>query len=165
MAQGDTLVAWGPLSYEPPVLDFATIDNRNGHPVLDFASTPNESGIFSAVMPNHYGGNGVRVRIHYAMSIATTGNIDWDVAFELIGDQDQDIDNDGFAPINSTDNTDVPTTAGLVDIVEVDFTDGADMDSITSGNGFRIKVIRDGVSDTASGDAELRFLELIEIPA
>ncbi|NIQ10453.1 MAG: hypothetical protein GWO10_16275, partial [candidate division Zixibacteria bacterium] len=49
-----------------------------------------------------------------------------------------------------------------VDIVNVTFTDGADMDSIAVGEGFRMKITRDATNDTATGDAELRFVEIKE---
>ena len=162
MASGDTLVVFTPQANEPPSSNFASLDTRNGHPVLDYDDTTNEDAIFSAVMPRHYGGGGVTVYIHYAMTTATSGDIDWDVAFERIGDQQQDIDSDGFAAANSVDNTTVPGTSGNVDIVNVTFTDGADMDSVAVGEGFRVKVTRDAASDTASGDAELRFIEIKE---
>ena len=163
MASGDTLLIFTPLHNEPPATNPATLDTRNQHPVLDFDATTNESGVFSAVMPRSYAGTtGVTVYLHYAMSSATSGDVDWDVAFERIGDQQQDIDSDGFAAVNSVDNTTVPGTSGLVDIVSVAFTDGADMDSVAVGEGFRLKVTRDAASDTATGDAELRFVEIRE---
>jgi hypothetical protein len=113
-------------------------------------------------MPRSYAGGGLTVYLHYAMSSATSGDVDWDVAFERIGDQQQDIDSDSFAAVNSVDNTTVPGTSGNVDIVNVTFTDGADMDSVAVGEGFRMKVTRDAASDTATGDAELRFVEIKE---
>lgn len=162
MASGDSLVAFTPQANEPPASNFATLDTRNQHPVLDFDGTTNESAVFSAIMPQHYAGSGVTVYLHYAMTSATTGDVDWDVAFERIGDQQQDIDSDGFATVQSVDNTTVPGTSGNVDIVSVAFTDGAQMDSVAVGEGFRVKVTRDAASDTASGDAELRFVEIRE---
>jgi hypothetical protein len=33
---------------------------------------------------SNYGGGGVAVYIHYAMTSATSGDVDWDVAFEKI---------------------------------------------------------------------------------
>lgn len=162
MASGDTLAVFLPQSNEPPSANFATLDLRNGHPVLDFDGAANELAIFSGVMPQHYGGGGVTVLLHYAMSSAESGDIDWDVEFERIGDQQQDIDTDSFATANSVDNTTVPATSGLVDVVSVAFTDGADMDSVAAGELFRLRVTRDAVSDTASGDAELLAVEIRE---
>jgi hypothetical protein len=162
MASGNTLLVFRPQDNEPPTSNYATLDTRNQHPVLDFDDTTNESAVFSAVMPRHYSGGGVTVYLHYAMSSAEANTVDWDVAFERIGDQQQDLDADGFAAVNSVDNTTVPATAGLVDIVSVAFTDGADMDSVGVGEGFRLKVTRDASSDDAAGDAELRFVEIKE---
>lgn len=162
MASGDTLCIFTPLHNEPPASNPATLDTRNQHPVLDFDATTNESAVFSAVMPRHYGGGGITVYLHYAMSSAEADTVDWDVAFERIGDQQQDIDGDGFAAVNSVDDTTVPGTTGLVDIANVAFTDGADMDSVAVGESFRVKVTRDAVSDDAAGDAELVKVELKE---
>lgn len=163
MASGDTLLIFTPLHNEPPASNPATLDIRNQHPVLDFDAATNEDAVFSAVMPRSYAATtGLTVYIHYAMTSAEADDIDWDVSFERIGDQQQDIDSDSFAAANSVDNTTVPGTTGLVDIVNVTFTDGADMDSIAVGEGFRMKVTRDAVSDTAAGDAELLFVEIKE---
>jgi len=163
MASGDTLLIFGPLNNEPPAAAYATFDTRNSHPVLDFDAVANESAVFSAVMPQHYAGTtGVTVYIHYSMSSAVADTVDWDVAFERIGDQQLDVDADSFADVNSVDNTTVPGTSGLVDVVSVDFDDGADMDSVAVGELFRIKVTRDAVSDDAAGDAEVHCVEIRE---
>ena len=163
MASGDTLCIFTPLCNEPPSSNYATLDTRNQHPVLDFDATTNESAVFSSVMPQHYAGTtGVTVYLHYAMSSAEANTVDWDAAFELIGDQDLDIDGDSFAAVNSVDDTTVPGTTGLVDIVSIAFTDGADMDSVAAGDGFRLKITRDAASDDATGDAELVFVEIRE---
>ena len=162
MASNDTLLIFSPLHNEPPAADYATFDTRNSHPVLDFQATSAESAVFTAIMPRNYGAGGVTVYIHYAMSTATSGNIDWLVAFERIGDQQLDIDDDSFAAAQATTATTVAGTAGLVDIVNIAFTNGAQMDSIAVGESFRMKVTRDAPNDTASGDSELVALEVKE---
>lgn len=162
MASGNTLCIFMPFDNEPPASNYATLDVRNGHPCLDFDATTNESAVFSAVMPRNYSGGGVTVYLHYAMSSATSGTIDWDVAFERIGDQQLDIDSDSFADANSVDDTTVPSTCGYVDVVSVAFADGADMDSVAAGELFRIKVTRDAANDDAAGDAELYAVEIKE---
>ena len=162
MASGDTLLIFGPHDNEPPASNFATLDLRNGHVVLDFDASTNESAIFSGIMPQHYDGGGVTVFLHYAMSSAETGDVDWDAEFERIGDQQQDIDTDSFAAANSVDNTTVPGTSGLVDVVSIAFTNGADMDSVAAGEAFRLRITRDAASDTAAGDAELLAVEIRE---
>jgi hypothetical protein len=161
MASGDTLAILTPLCNEPPVSNYATLDMRNQHPVLDFDDATNESTVFSSVMPQNYTGGGVTVYLHYAMTSATSGDVDWDVTFERIGDQQQDIDSDGFATAKSVDDTTVPATSGMVDVVSIAFS-AAEADSIAAGEGFRIKVTRDAASDTAAGDAELALVEIRE---
>lgn len=162
MASGQTLITITPLSNEPPSSNNATLDTRNLHPVLDFDATTNESAVFTAILPRSYAGGGLTVYLHYAMSSATSGNVDFDAAFERIGDQQQDIDSDGFAAARSVDGTTVPGTSGLVDIVNIPFTDGAQMDSIAVGEMFRLKITRDAANDSAAGDAELLAIEIKE---
>lgn len=162
MASGNTLLVFTPLHNRPPSGNPATIDQRNGHDVLDFDDATNESVVFAGIMPRHYGGNGITVYLHYAMTSATSGDVDWDVAFERIGDGHQNLDSDGFASVQSSDNTTVPATSGHIDIVSIAFTDGAQIDNLAAGEGFRMKVTRDAASDTATGDAELRFIEIKE---
>ncbi len=162
MASGDTLAKFHPHDNETPLSGNAALENRNNHPVISFDDTTPENAIFSDVMPQNYSGvTGVTVYIHFAAATATTGDVDWDVSFERIGDEQQDMDADGFAAANSVDGNVVPATAGMVSIVGVAFTNGADMDSVAAGEGYRIKIARD-VADTASGDAQIRWLEIRE---
>ena len=88
MASGDSLLQFGALHNEPPSSSFATLDTRNLHPVLDFDASAAESTVFSGVMPQHYGGGGVTVFLHYAMTSATSGDIDWDAAKRRVGSAD-----------------------------------------------------------------------------
>ena len=162
MASGDTLFKFIPQSNEPPAANFATADTRNTtspHPLLDFAI--DEIAIFSGVLPRNYAGGGVTVYLHYSMSSAVADDIKLETDFERIGDQQQDIDSDGFtgSPQNTGDIT-VPGTSGLVDIVTTAHANGAEMDSVAVGEGFRLKVKRVAATGTdASGDLELRFVE------
>jgi len=164
MASGDTLLTFHPYNNEPPTGTYATLDTRNSHPILDFIHTgTNENAIFSAIMPRNYAGTtGVTAYIHYSMTSAVTGTVDWDIAFERIGDQQQDVDINSFAAPQSVDNTDVPGVSGLVDIVSISFTNGAQMDNVAVGELFRIMVTRDGINDDATGDAELHAVEIKE---
>lgn len=163
MASGNLLCSFFPTDNEPPAANYATLDTRNEHPVLDFDATTNESAIFSGIMPAHYAGGGVTVYIHYSMTSAEADTVDWDVAFERIGDQQLDVDGDSFAAVNSVDDTTVPGTTGLVDVVSIAFTDGADMDSVAAGEQFRLKLTRDAASDDATGDAEVHVIRLVEV--
>lgn len=161
MASGDTLLTLLPMDGEPPSSNYATLDLRNSHPVLDFDDTVAETVVFSAIMPRAYAGGGVTVYIHYSATTDVANDVDWDVAFERIGDQQQDVDSDGFAAVQSVVNTVVPASSGLVDIVSVAFTDGGQMDSIAVGELFRVKVTRN-IADTVVGDIELHAVEIKE---
>jgi hypothetical protein len=161
MASGNTLLEWHPYSNEPPSSNGATRAERNNRPCLAFDDSTNQYAIFSGVMPQHYDGNGVEVYLHIALASATSGDMDWDVAFERVAEY-LDLDSDSWRTPNSTDNTTVPATAGLIKIVSVAFTDGLDMDNVAVGEGFRLRINRDAVSDTANGNAELYWVELRE---
>ena len=115
-------------------------------------------------MPRHYAGTtGVAVYLHIAMSSANANDIKLEVSFERIGDQQQNLDSDGFAAAQDTGDITVPGTSGLVDIIPVTFTDGAQMDSIAVGEGFRMNIKRVAVVGTdATGDLEIRFVEIKE---
>jgi hypothetical protein len=165
MASGDTLVIFMADNYTAPSSDAALPSRRNGHTVLNFlaTATANQRANFEGVMPQHYGGSGTTVIPHFSMATATTGNVDLDCAWERVGSEQQDIDSDGFAAVNSQDNINVPTTNGhVLTATGIGFTDGADMDSVAVGEKFRIQITRDAASDTAGGIMELHAIEIRE---
>ena len=151
-----------PASNEPPAAGAASADTRNGHPVLDFDDAANESAVFSSAMAADYAHGGLAVELHFAMTTATGGEVDWLVAFERIGDRRQDLDEDGFAAAKSADGCPVPERCGNVAVARLEFADGAEIDYLGPGDGFRIKITRDAQNDTAAGDAELRLVVLRE---
>ena len=163
MASGDTLCTFFPADNEPPSTNYATLDTRNGHPVLDFDTTTGESAIFTGIMPQSYSGaTGVTVILHWMASSATSGTIGWLVGFEAMKDGGDDMDSDSFAADNTVTAETVDGTSGIIDVSSTTFTDGADMDSVTAGDAFRIKITRDVGTDTAAGDAELLAVEIRE---
>lgn len=139
-----------------------TLDTRNNRAVLDADATTAETAYWTDVMPRHYGGSGITASVHASLTSAITGTLGWLVAFERIGDSQQDIDSDGFAGDQTITAVTVPGTSGFVDILSVAVTNGANMDSIAVGEAFRIRVTRDVANDTAAGDAELVAIELRE---
>lgn len=163
MATGNTLLIFHPNDNEPPAASYATADSRNAHQCLDFDAAADESAVFSAILPRTYAGGGLTVCLHYAMTSATTGDVVLTVAFERIGDGQQDLDADGFATAKSVTVT-VPGTSGHVDITNIAFTNGAEIDSIAVGEKFRMNVTRDAdaAGDTAAGDLELVGVEIKE---
>ena len=161
MASGDSLILWAPQANEPPAWNYATPDTRNKHPVLDFALA--EAGVFSGVLPRHYNGGGITAYLHYAMSSAVADDIKLETQIERIGDGQQDLDTDGFAAAQDTGDVTVPGTSGHVDVASSSHTEGAQMDNLAAGEGFRLKIKRVAVSGTdATGDLELRFVEIRE---
>jgi hypothetical protein len=107
-------------------------------------------------------GAGVTVYIHYSMTSANSQTIDWDASFERIGDSILDVDADSFAAVQSVNGTTVPATSGQVDIVQIPFTSGAQMDNVVAGDFFRLKITRDAASDVINTDAEVHAVELRE---
>lgn len=163
MASNQTLLQFHPHDNEPPSANYMTLDLRNGHPVLDADDGTDEAAVFSGVLPSHYGGGGITVKIHYAMTSAVANDVVLTSAFERIGDGQQDIDADGFATAKSVTVT-VPGTSGHVDIASIAHSNGAEIDSLAVGEKFRIKVTRDAdnAADTAAGDCEIVAVELVE---
>jgi len=158
MSSGDLLATLNPLSNTPPSANFATFDTRNSHAILDFDDTTSESCVFgNLVMPSNYAGGGLTIVLGIAMTSATTNAVVFSAAMELVGNSSQDIDSDGFATAVNSSSITVNGTTGNVFDVTITLTDGAQMDSVTAGDRFRLKIARlpaDG-GDTAAGDAEL----------
>jgi len=159
----DTLCVLLPRDSYPTASAYATLDTRNNTVVLDFDAAADESAIWTSVLPVHYGGGGLTVEIHFAMTTEEDADeeVIWAVAIEALSGQD--LDSDGFAAAQ-TDTETVPTTCGVVDIASIAFTSGAQMDSLAAGGAFRIKVYRDAdaAGDDAEGDAELIAIHIKE---
>ena len=166
MATTNILGVFEPQTAHFPSSNFGTFDTRNNHPVIDLDDTTQETIYFKGRMPANYSGGGITVEIHYAMTSATTGGVVFEAAFERVSDSIQDIDSDGFAAANATSAITVPGTSGHVDITTITFTDGADMDSVTAGDGYRLSIARDADStnatDDATGDAEIWLIVVKE---
>lgn len=159
MASGETLLIFTPQCNEPPALTFATFDTRNAHPVLDFSLT--EIAIFSSILPRHYNGGGLTVYLHYAMTSAIEDDIKLETSFEQIGET-LDIDADSFAAAQNTGDITVPETSGYVDIITTTHNNGAEIDNLLIGKGFRLKIKRIAAAEEAAGELELRFVEIKE---
>jgi hypothetical protein len=131
--------------------------------VLDFDAGATEVAIWKAIMPQHYSGGGVTAYVHVTMSSDNNAShgVRLDGAFE--DDSDHDMDTDGFASVQSA--TGHPSaTLGKETIIELSFTDGAQMDSVSAGDLFRFLLQRDHdhADDDATGDLELHYIELRE---
>jgi hypothetical protein len=160
MASGDTLAVWGPTAATPPATLYATLDVRNGHVVLDFDASAEESAIFGGVFPRNYGGGNFEVDLIWAATIATSGNVKWNVAAENTTDADLDADGFGAAATAAS-----PTAAasGALTKTTMSFST-ASVGSPAADEAFRLKVTRDAddAADTLTGDAELWAVHLRE---
>jgi len=161
----DTLCTLLPSTYFPTATAYATRDTRNNTPVLDFDDSTDEAALWSDVLPVRYAGGGLTVDIMFAMTSAATGDVVWCAQIERVGIEVQSLDSDGFASAKSVTVT-VSGTASYVQKATIAFSDGAEMDSLESGEPFRLKVYRDADNayDTATGDAELVAVHVKETP-
>jgi hypothetical protein len=91
----------------------------------------------------------------WTATTATTGNCVWQTALEKMT---TDIDTDSFDTAESLTAT-TNVTSGVPNYTEITLTT---IDSIVSGDGFRLKVTRNATSasDTMIGDAELIAVEV-----
>lgn len=161
MASGDSLIIFHPLQNEYTGSNNATLDTRNGHWVLDYDTTTQEIAIWSGLMPRHYAGSGVTVYVH-ATSDATSGTMGWDVSFERMSDATTDLDADSFATAQTITAATVDGTSGIVKVLNVAITNGANMDSVAVGEAFRLRIRRDVANDTAAADNNLLMIEIKE---
>ena len=163
MASGDTLMIFAPQGYEAGGANFAVIHQRNAHPVLDFDAATAESALWSAILPSGYAGGGLTVKVHFAMSSATSGSVIWKGSFEKIAPGVDSIASDGFGAA-VTQITAVPGTSGLTAVSPISFLHASEIDGLAVGNAFRFKLMRDAAmaGDTAAGDAEVLVIELLE---
>jgi hypothetical protein len=142
---------------QPPSTAFATLDTRGtGIAVLDFDDATDESAVFVSIIPEAASlGSGLKIRLHWAATTATSGNVVWDVSLERMT---TDLDSDSFDTIASGTAA-ANGTSGIVTVTEITLTT---IDSVTAGDGYRLKVTRDAnnASDTMTGDAELVVCEV-----
>jgi len=169
MASGDTLAVFEALGGIPPTSNPATVDEITATTgirlVLDFAdSGANESMIWQAIMPEHYGGGGLTVEVWGAMDTAnTTDDVKLDGFLERV---EAGVDLGGandFAAEQAVTQTANDTQDALF-LSTITFTNGAQMDSVVAGDAFRFKLERDQADggDTAAGDFQLLAIHVKE---
>lgn len=166
MATTNIMAVFGPTDNEPPSANYATLDTRNGHPVLDFDGATDEEAVFTSILPRHYAGGGLTVKIHVAFTSATSGSGRIQADIERIDASSLDIDADSFTGTFQSAGVTAPGTSGQVVVASIAFTSGAQMDSLAAGEPFRLKIRRDadGTSgtDDITTDMELVAVEVME---
>ena len=151
-----TFCTFTPRENQPPATAFATLDTRNSIAVLDFDDTTIENSVFLDVIPQlAILTSGLNIRLIWAATTATTGNCVWQVALERMT---TDMDADSFDTAASATAA-TSGTSGIPNYTEITLTT---IDSVTAGDGFRLKVTRNATSasDTMTGDAELIAVEV-----
>ena len=166
MATGDSLVYFDALAGRPPGTDPAHLDSRNGNYVLDFSQNDDLRVDFHGVLPGHYRQGGARVKVAWAATSVTTGDVVWRAEFERRESADSgspfDLDVDAFGTVVEATAT-VPSVNGRLAITEI-VVSSAEMSGAEAGDLFRLRVTRVGndSADTAADDAELYSVKLSE---
>jgi len=159
MASGNLLCSWTARSGFGPSSNYATIDSRNNLICLEFDASTRETHYFTGILPANYSGGGVTVKIFWMADTATSGTVEWETAFER---GTTDIDSDSFATANSNTGT-ANGTSGIETQTSINHASGAEMDSVTAGDFFRLRVERDPtVGSNMAGDAQLKAVALYE---
>ena len=152
-----TLARFTPRENQPPATAFATLDTRNSIAVLDFDAATDEFAIFSGVIPDYANlVSGVKIRITWMATTATSGNVRWGVQLERCT---TDLDADSFDTATLVTSA-ANETSGIVTVAEITTTA---LDGLAVGDTFRIKIYRDAddaTNDTMTGDAELIAVEV-----
>lgn len=153
-----SLLVFNAFNAQPPATAFATFDTRNSIAVLDFDDgATNEATSFVSVIPE--GANlasGLKIRLHWMATSATTGVVRWGVQIEC---GNTDLDSDSYDTAVEA-NTTTSGTAGIPVVTEITTTS---LDGLTAGDLFRLRVYRDSsdtTNDTMTGDAELIAVEV-----
>ena len=169
MATGNTL--FGALAAQAavgPTSGYATPDTRAGAtnsqmPVLDFDDTTDESADFAFVCPSALTANaGVTVRLGWAATTATSGDVVWNVGLNAFTDDTDDMDSVALGTPNAA-TVATASASGEIAYDTIAFTSAAH-GFIAAGEVVRMRVTRDADngSDTLVGDAELVSVEVYE---
>jgi hypothetical protein len=169
MASGDTLFVIKPQQMNQLSTSQAAYSVLTGGstpaekvPVLLFVDNADKYADFYGVMPNTYGGGGLTCIVIWS-SLGTSGNCLWNIAFRAMEDDAEDIDSAHTYTYNQVAAA-TPSAAGEVGYDSITFTDGADMDTVNSGDFFIMRVWRDGdnASDTVGNSCYLWAIEVRE---
>jgi hypothetical protein len=169
MASGNVLFILTPMASSPPATAAAQIDIIVGtstpvewFPVLAFDTTTVEYADWHGlVMPAHYAGGGVTCSIR-SSAAAATSTVQWALAFREINDDVEDLDTTAHTYDYNTVNFTVASAIGELSYDNIAFTDGADMDSVSAGRSFSLRLRRDTGSDAMTGDAFLHSIYIKE---
>ena len=162
---GQTLIIFRPAQAEPPSSNYAVFGTRNGHPYLAFDTATSWSTSFTSVMPRAYQGGGVTVLINWMGNGTGTNKVCFGTEFERVDIGTTDFDSDSFATQN-VDTTGIAAnaTSGIASQTSIAHTSGAQMDNVTAGDTFRLRISRmvAQANDTFANDAQILSVEIKE---
>ena len=141
---------------------FVIQNSTTSRPMGLFDATAHEWADWQSVKLFPYTGATLKADIGFTMASATSGGITWGVQVECITNGDSaDYDTASFDVMNSTSGITVPGTAGYLKVGTVSLTNN---DSCAVGDSMRVRLNRlpADSGDTASGDAEFRWLNIYE---
>lgn len=149
-----------------PATTFATEDVRAGtstpaenFPVYAFdASTDEYLDFLCRLHPNYVSGSGINVRLPWTSASATSGATLWGVGVHAFVDDADDMDGShSFTFVHS--GCTAPSAAGEIVYDTIGLSSGANMDSMSAGEVFWLRVYRDANgtngTDDMTGDAQL----------
>ena len=136
-----------------PASNYATPDETgDNHPCLDFDGTTNETVYYHLALPGGYGGGGMTYTFLLAMSSATSGNVQLDIAIERMN---TDLAASGGFGSDTTGSVSVSGSAGVPFELSIAVAN-ADLDGTPAGGFYRLRVVRNNaVASNAAGDLEL----------
>ncbi len=150
---------WTATQSQPPVSAYSVFGQRNGIAYQEFIDGADTSAVFPGILPEGTSlTTGLRVIIKWVAGTANADDCVWVVAWERCN---TDTDSDSFATgISATTTT--SGTSGIINTTTVDFNGTTEIDGLTVGDMFRIKVTRDGDAggDTMTGTAQIYTLEV-----
>ena len=165
MASGDLILQFLPQSHVPALTNAAIPDERltasDRHPILNFSASGSPLGVFKDVLPPNYGGGNLSFEVGFIMASATTGNVGGKIEFE--NDSAQDHDTANWGSVTTFSAVAVPSTNGAPGTITGTVTSGANMQSLTANQAYRLRFTRDNsVASNASGDLSVLYIRALE---
>jgi hypothetical protein len=154
---GQTGIAGMGIRNKRPILTFAEID-------VDPAS--NQNAVFSAVLPDDFDPalKNIQARVDFVgPDTVVVGDVVWNIAWERLEEDVDDIDADNFAAAKSVTKA-VSATDGALARATIDFT-SAEAADLVAGEAYRLQLVRDSdnVLDTLVGTADVLRVSLAEV--
>ena len=153
-----TIGVLSPKEYEAPLSgSTAILSTREGRPILTFSDVTNQSALWTSIIPHEaYLNSGLLVNAWWSSQV-TVGDVGWTIYLEKINDG-AIISSDNFFGPYYIGPSSTPT-AGRIKKTSLGLTSG-DLNGISPGDMFRIKISRNIDVDNAAGIAELHKIEM-----